>query len=354
MQSEKRLDVGVIGVGSMGHHHARVYESLPRANLVGVFDLDEERATAVARDHETSAMGLDSLLAAVDAVSIAVPTSAHYDVLTRCLDASVAALVEKPIVGDLETGEKLREKAIATDVPLQVGHIERFNPVVTTLEELLENFSVISLASQRLGPPPNTQIDDSAVLDLMIHDIDVVLSLLDEIPSTIKGTGVRKNHHASALLEFDSDVMASLTASHRTQRKVRTLEITADEGLIVADYMNQSIEIHRRSVPEYVEQNGAVRFRHESTIERLHIPSEEPLRNELESFLNAVVANELPEVTVDDGLIALEVAKRVERHGAGAQPSGEESSESQRSERDSAMGRGEIGLINDQWSRGGE
>ncbi|ELY45814.1 Gfo/Idh/MocA family protein [Natronorubrum tibetense] len=320
MRANEQLDVGVIGVGSMGQHHVRVYSSLPDANLVGVFDADENRARAVAHDHDTSAMEFDPLLDAVDAISIAVPTSAHYEIATRCLEAGVAALVEKPVVGDLETGQDLLERANSADVLLQVGHIERFNPAVITLAEILDEISVIGLASRRLGPPPNTKTDDSAVLDLMIHDIDIVLSLLDEVPTSVKGTGVRKNGHVSALVEFGPDLMASLTASHRTQRKVRTLEVTAEEGLFLVDYINQSIEIHRRSVPEYVEQNGKIRYRHESSVEHLHVPNEEPLRNELESFLKAVATNSSPKVTLEDGLNALEIAEQIEQQGLGTLP----------------------------------
>ncbi|TYL38964.1 gfo/Idh/MocA family oxidoreductase [Natronococcus pandeyae] len=315
MTANRPLDVGVIGVGSMGQHHARVYDELAAANLVGVFDVDDERASTVAGRHDTRATDLETLLERADAVSIAVPTVHHYEVATTCLEQGVPTLVEKPIVDDLVTGRKLRAKATTAGVPVQVGHVERFNPAVETLETIIGDLSIIGITARRLGPPPGRQIDDSAVVDLMVHDIDIVLSLLGEEPVAIKSCGVADDRHASALLEFP-ETMASLTASRLTQRKVRTLEITAEECLIEVDYIDQSIEIHRRSVPEYVENGGGVRFKHESLVERPYVPNDEPLRNELASFLEAVRTDETPKVTIDDGLAALEIAQRIESRGA--------------------------------------
>ncbi|UTF52061.1 Gfo/Idh/MocA family protein [Natronosalvus rutilus] len=317
MQTERRIDVGVIGVGSMGRQHARVYAGLPEANLVGVFDVDDERAARVAGEHGAAAMDLESLLASVDAASIAVPTVHHYDVAVQCLEADVAMLIEKPLVTNLEEGRRLRSRTNRADVPVQVGHVERFNPAVVTLRKIVEDLSIISIHTERLGPPPNRRIDDSAVLDLMIHDIDVVLSLLDESPTSVKSTGVNDNRHASALLEFDSGIMASLTASRLTQRKVRRLTVTARECLVELDYIAQSIAIHRNSIPKYAERDGNVRFQHESVVERPQVPNEEPLRNELEAFVQAVASNETPTVTIDDGLAALELTHQIEAQAMG-------------------------------------
>jgi predicted dehydrogenase len=312
MASERPLDVGVIGVGTMGKNHARVYDELYEANLIGVYDIDAERASAVADRHGTTASTLEKVLERADAVSVAVPTDHHYAVASTCLETGVPTLLEKPVVDDLEAGRKLRAKANATGVPVQVGHVERFNPVVETLERIVDGLSVISVATRRLGPPPNRRIDDSAVLDLMIHDIDVVLTLLDETPVGVRSCGVAGDRHAAALLQFP-EAMASLTASRLTQRKVRTLEITARECLVEVDYIDQSIEIHRRSVPEYVEHGGDVRFKHESVVERPHVPNDEPLRNELGSFLESVRTGKPPRVTIDDGIAALEIAQQIER-----------------------------------------
>ncbi len=312
IRNDTAIDVGVIGVGSMGQHHARVYDELPDANLVGVFDVDDEQAAEIATKHDVEALELETLLERVDAVSVVVPTQYHYDMATTCLDANVGVLVEKPVLDDLDRADEFQSRVEIADVPVQVGHIERFNPAVTQLSNIVDDLSIVSIRAQRLGPELDREIDDSAVLDLMIHDIDIVLSLLDEMPSSIQSAGVDENRHASALLEFDSGVMASLTASRKTERKVRTLEITAEECLVELDYMDQSIEIHRSSVPEYIEHDGDVRFRHESIVERPTVTNAEPLRKELESFVSVIDAHGIPEVTVQDGINALEVAEAIE------------------------------------------
>ena len=317
LSDDEPIDVGVIGVGSMGQHHARVYDELPAANLVGVTDVDETQAEEIAAKHGVEALDRESLLEAVDAVSVVVPTQFHYDVVTQCLDANVATFVEKPVLEDLEQADALQSRVERADVPVQVGHIERFNPAVTTLEQLIDDLTIVSVRAQRLGPAPDREIEDSAVLDLMIHDIDIVLSLLDDDPVSVSSAGVDGNRHASALLEFEGGTMASLTASRKTQRKVRTLEITAEECLVELDYINQSIEIHRNSVPEYIEQDGDVRFKHESIVERPTITNAEPLQKELGSFVDVVDAHGVPEVTVQDGINALSVALEIEAKALG-------------------------------------
>ncbi|MFP8890745.1 Gfo/Idh/MocA family oxidoreductase [Natrialbaceae archaeon A-CW2] len=309
------LDVGVIGVGSMGQHHARVYNEISEANLVGVFDVDDEQAATIAREHDTRAMDMDALLDAVDAVSIVVPTQYHYDTAATCLEAGVAPFIEKPVLGSLDDADAFQELVDEADVPVQVGHIERFNPAVSALSEIIPELSIVSIRAQRLGPPPKREIEDSAVMDLMIHDIDIVLSLLGESPAEVHSTGVDENRHASALLEFESGAMATLTASRKTQRKVRTLEVTAEECFVELDYIDQSIEIHRNSVPEYIQENGDVRFKHESIVERPMISNAEPLRKELEAFLGVVDEDGEPEVTVADGIEALAVAQWIEQQG---------------------------------------
>ncbi|MCU4975359.1 Gfo/Idh/MocA family oxidoreductase [Halobacteria archaeon AArc-m2/3/4] len=315
MLSERPINVGVIGVGTMGIHHARVYNSLPSVNLVGVHDVYGERAEQVARSYDSEAMSLEALLSRVDAVSIAVPTKFHYDTAISCLDAGVATLIEKPMVADLDAGRRLFSKAKQAGVPVQVGHVERFNPAVSALKDLIAEQHVFDITCLRLGPSPGTRITDNAVFDLMIHDIDVVLSLANSMPTSVKGTGVANNEHVSALLKFESGMMASLTASHVTQRKIRTLRVTTEACLIDLDYFNQTINIYRRSDPEYLDDNGGLKYRHEGVVEQLSIPKEEPLQLELESFIRAAAADETPQVTVEDGLNAIKVAHRIDREG---------------------------------------
>ena len=232
------LQVGVIGVGSMGQHHARIYDQLPAAELVGVFDADGDRAREVANKYNVAPMELSELLDATSAVSIAVPTQFHFDIATQCLDQDVAPLIEKPVVGDPEQGAALRDLAAAADVPVQVGHIERFNPAIQVAQDVVKDMNVLAVRAERLGPPPGRQIDDSAVIDLMIHDIDVVLSLIDDEPESVSSVGVRDNTYGTATIDFASEAVATLTASRLTQRKVRKLKITAEECVVEVDYID--------------------------------------------------------------------------------------------------------------------
>ena len=221
--SIQQLNIGVIGVGSMGQHHARVYNELPEANLVGVFDVDREAAEAVAKDYSTRFLEKDALLEQVDAVSLAVPTQYHFDEAVACIDAGVAFLIEKPVVEDPDRGYELARRAAASDVPVQVGHIERFNPAVQTAQDVVQDLNVLGVKAERLGPPPNRHIEDSAVIDLMIHDIDIVLSLIGETPVEVASAGVHENRHASALLEFDVGIVASKCNCNLSRSDVRTV-----------------------------------------------------------------------------------------------------------------------------------
>jgi Predicted dehydrogenases and related proteins len=297
----------------MGQHHARIYNELPQAKLVGVFDADDERAEEIADKYETEAMGMHELLDAVSAVSIAVPTHLHFDIAQQCFGHGVAPLIEKPVAGTVKEGRDLQDSAEEFGVPAQIGHVERFNPAIQVLEGIIEDLNVLAVNAERLGPPPNRDISDSAVIDLMIHDIDIVLSLVDGKPKSVASAGIQENRYGTATIDFDSGPVATLTASRVTQRKVRKLEITAEECVVEVDYIDQTIEIHRQSMPSYIEENEGMRYRHESIIERPTVPSSEPLKSELESFLESVSTDTEPEVTLQDGIRALELAQEIEQ-----------------------------------------
>lgn len=307
----ERLSVGVIGVGSMGRNHTRVYQELPSADLVGVTDVDGQRAHEVANAFDTRARGMDSLLNDVDAVSIAVPTQYHYEIAREAIEAGVHVLVEKPFVDRLEHGRILTERAKDLGVTLQVGHIERFNPAIRTLADIVPDLDIIAFDAKRLGPPVDREIDVNPVLDLMIHDIDVVRSVVDGDVAGVSATHSNGDPYVTATLEFENNVVGTLTASRITQQKIRHLSITAREGQVTVDYINQSIEIHRQSLPEYIEQNGDVRFRHQNIVEHPTVENGEPLKTELDSFIKASTTATEPVVTGEDGLAAIRIANRI-------------------------------------------
>jgi predicted dehydrogenase len=316
--------VGVIGVGSMGQNHARVYRSLPDVELVGVYDADMSRAATIAEEYDTEALELGDLLDAVDAVSIAVPTQYHYDAARECIDAGVHVLVEKPFVEDPADGRALVDFAADRDVVLQVGHIERFNPAVRTLMEIVEDLDIIAVTTERLGPPLDREIEDSAVMDLMIHDLDIVLALVDDDLVSADAVGAREARYAAATLQFASGVVAELTASRVTQEKVRRLTISAEEARVKVDYIDQTIEIHRQSAPEYVKGDGDVRYRHENVVERVTVDRGEPLRNELTAFVEAARTGAEPVVSGEDGLRVLELTRRLDELASGTASRGDD------------------------------
>jgi len=308
--------VGVVGVGSMGHHHARVYDELPEADLVGVADLDTERAREEAEARDTEALSPEELFERTDAVSVVVPTGHHATVAGKALDGDVNVLVEKPFVDDVENGRQLIQRAADRGLVLQVGHVERFNPAVDVLSDVLQGTEIVAIDAQRLGPPLDREMDNGVVLDLMIHDIDVIQSLVDAEVAAVSATRADGHPHVDASLTFDDGTIASLTASRISQQRTRRLAVTTPQSLVDVDYLTRSAEIHRRSLPEYVETDGKLRYRNESVIERPVVSNGEPLKAELESFIDAVRTGEQPAVTGEDGIEALQVARRIDERAS--------------------------------------
>lgn len=306
------LRAGVVGVGTMGQNHARVYRELPETTLHGVYDADRARAEQVAETYGTSVMSMTDLLDSVDVVSVAVPTEYHYETVRECIDAGVHVLVEKPFVSDPENGRRLIDFAEERGVTIQVGHIERFNPATRKLMEIAEDLDIIAVDARRLGPPVDRQIDDTAVMDLMIHDLDIVTALVDDRVASIDAIGNEDVRYAAANIQFDSGVVAQLTASRVTQEKERQLSLSAKTCRVKVDYIEQTIEIHRQSLPEYVEEDGDVTYRHENIVERVSVEKREPLKNEISAFVQAVADGTEPVVTAEDGLRALRLTRTID------------------------------------------
>ncbi|MEY7850823.1 Gfo/Idh/MocA family oxidoreductase [Natrarchaeobius sp. A-rgal3] len=317
--SPRPVRVGVVGVGAMGENHARVFSELRTADLVGVTDHDIDVARRVAAEYGTESLEIGSLLERCDAVTVAVPTHAHYETVSRCLEAGVHVLVEKPIAETVEQGRTMAKLARNAGLVLQVGHIERFNPAVQTVGDLIDDLDVISLEAERLGPPIDRAAPGNVVFDLMVHDVDIVASLLEDDPESISAMGTEDGRYATATMGY-GDVVATVTASRVTQKKVRKLTVTARECLVEVDYLEQSVLIHRDSYPEYLVDDGKRRYRHESVVERPRVDNGEPLRHELESFVETVREEAEPTVTAEDGISALETVQRID-----ALVSGEES-----------------------------
>lgn len=307
------LTAGVVGVGSMGRHHARVYHELPEVDLGGVYDVDRERAESVAADYDTTAYDLQTLLDAVDLVSIVVPTEYHADLARTAIESGTDLLVEKPIVNDVDAGRALVRFAREQDVTLQVGHVERFNPAVRALPDVLADREVIAVEARRLGPPfdGDRGVTSGVVYDLMIHDLDVVRSVLDVRAQDVDARAGAGGEYVTATVQYDDGIVGTFTASRVTQKKVRELSITTEDAVVTVDYMEQSVKINRRSLPEYVETDGDLRYRRENVVERPTVENGEPLKRELSGFVDAVRDGGEPVVSGEEGLAVLRTVERI-------------------------------------------
>jgi len=306
-----RLAAGVVGVGSMGIHHARVFAELPDVELVGVADDDVDAARSAANQFDTVPTDLDHLLETADVVSIAVPTRYHYEVASEAIERGVDVLIEKPMVHAPDEGQKLIDLAAERSVTLQVGHVERFNPAIDVLEDVLADRDVVALAARRLGPPVDRELRDDVVLDLMIHDVDVATYLVDAPIVGVSAVGTANDDYVDAQLEFEDGTVCSLTASRVTQDRIRDLAVTARDCHVAVDYVDRSIEVHRHSDPRYRVEDGDLAYSHESVIERPAVDGDEPLKRELRSFVAAAREGHEPRVTGADGLRAVTIADEI-------------------------------------------
>jgi predicted dehydrogenase len=311
----ERIEVGVIGAGRMGQNHCRVFSTLRQVDLVGVCDPLEAHGRRVARQYETEYYdSLDRMLDRVQAVSIAVPTPAHFDLALHCISRGVHVFVEKPITETLEQAIALVDAAERSKLVVQVGHIERFNPAYRELKNLIESIGALVIDIRRLSAYQGSNTDVDVVLDLMVHDTDLALDLTAQRPTAISGYGLRvfsnQIDHAVVHVRMESGLLLTMTASRVTEEKVRQIEVTAREAYVVADLLKKSVEARRRTFGEYLQRSGHA-YRQESVIERLHVPGSEPLFLELEHFADCVQQDHPPLVPARDGMRALKFAMQI-------------------------------------------
>ncbi len=313
----EQLRVGVIGAGRMGQRHCRIYANLRRVTLAGVCDSFRQSGEQTARQYDAPFYtSLEDLLANVDAVSIATPTPSHFDLARQCLEYGVHVLIEKPIAETLEQAEALARIAEASGRVAMIGHIERFNPAYIELKNVLEGLRVLAVNFRRLSAVEGSNKDVDVVMDLMIHDTNLVLDLMGRAPDRLSAFGLTAFSgtidHAVAQLGYDGGPLLSLTASRITEHKVRTIEVTAREAYVECDLLNKSILVHRQTVGEYLQHNHrGVKYRQESIVERIQVPVFEPLFLELQHFVECVLEGKAPSVTARDGLRAMELVERV-------------------------------------------
>jgi predicted dehydrogenase len=296
----------------MGERHCRVYASLRGAHFVGVFDVNHVRGHEVAEKY--GARYFDSpidLLREVDAVTVATPTPFHFDLAMESFMAGVHVLIEKPMALTLEQGRALVETTRASNLIVQVGHIERFNPTFTELKNVTDDLPVVAIMIRRQNSFDASNKDVDVINDLMIHDIDLLLNLVgqpvDEVTAVGRSVLNGAIDHCVASFTFREGPVATLIASRVTQSKVRRVDITAQNAYVEGDLLSKSVSVHRRLTNEYT---GA-KYRQESVVENIHIPVAEPLLLELQHFLNCIRENRQPIVSVEDGLQAMTFAAQI-------------------------------------------
>ncbi len=300
--------MGVVGLGQWGRHHARIYAGLPDVELAGVVDLNPtELRGFVSRYHIEGFTDYRKLLGRVDAVSVAAPTVLHHEISREFLAAGVHVLVEKPMTTTVEEAEELVALADRHELVLLVGHVERFKPAVRRLMELAH--APLFIQARRVRPFDNSRVMDvGVVMDLMIHDIDVVLSLAGGRVTEVGGLGVHiHNSHedlAVAHLKFSSGCVAWLLASRVSADKAAEIEVTMPDRVIRLDYHRQQIALHPFG----------------GQVEQMAIKGDEPLRAELRHFVSCLIGRERPLVSGEDGRRALEVALRLTREMAVVTP----------------------------------
>ena len=333
----QRVKVGVAGVGKLGRYHALNYKQIPQMELAGLYDVNVELGKKVAAELEVPFFDkYEDLLQHVEAVSVAVPTSAHHRIATQALEQGIHVFVEKPIAATLDEADKLIQCAAQNALILQVGHIERFNPAFRSLvpEELQPMF----IESHRLAPFNPRGTDVAVVLDLMIHDIDLILKLVKSPIKQINANGVaivsRQEDIANARIQFANNCVANLTASRISLKKMRKMRLFQKDAYITMDFIQGVTEIyHLKSYQptqpeeeqwidekkvdfsEYsplvwgeVQHNG---IKKRIVYEKRQPEQENALKLELQSFIKAIREKTLPPVTGEDGRNALKVAFQI-------------------------------------------
>lgn len=300
----------VIGVGYLGKFHAQKYAELPQSELVAVCDNNIEAASTVADDLDTRAVNkLAELLPDVDAVSIVVPTQLHYEIAKQCLRAGKHVLLEKPMTTTLDEAKELIELAKKNNCILQIGHLERFNPAILALENILSQATFIE--SHRVAPFNPRGADVNVILDLMIHDIDIILDIVDADVTDIDAKGVAVLSDdidiANVRIKFSNGCVANVTASRAGMKSERKMRVFQHDAYISVDFQNKKVGVHRKGDGE--------QFPGVANIESQEHEFEQgdALKAEIESFLDCITNNKQPKVSGEAGARALATAIEITR-----------------------------------------
>ncbi len=312
------IKVAVIGAGMMGKNHLKTYKNMNGVELVGVYDIFPEACKTAADMFGIKAFSsLEEVAKNVNAVSVVTTSVTHADVGEFFLNKGIHCLIEKPLATTEAECKRLIDAAKANNVTLLVGHIEQFNPAVEQMHKILSDTSKIcSITAQRMSAASGRITDVDVSMDLMIHDMEVIQSLVKSPVANVHAAAVRTpsspkgKDYITAVIEFENGVTANLTSSRITQARVRTLSVTTDTNYIDMDFINQSINVHTQGRMPYVNQEEIPDWMHyglKGSVEQLFIPTNQPLQAELTHFLNCVNGKETPRISGESALEALRV-----------------------------------------------
>lgn len=319
---KEKVNIGVVGSGHLGKLHAKMFKETENTFLAGIFDINKEKSKAASEEFSVEAYNsLEELLKDVDAVSIAATTSAHYEIAKKCLDEGKHIFLEKPITATIPQAEEIVELANKLKLNLQVGHIERFNPALLSVEKYIDDPKFIQ--TDRLAQFNPRGTDVAVVLDLMIHDIDIILSLIKSKIKNVEANGVAivsdNIDIANARIQFENGSVANVTASRISQKKLRKMRLFQRDGYIALDFITGVSEMYKLLSEDQEMQPSYVPFgeigigvkKKKLVYEQFELKQINALKYELQLFINSIIKNEKPVVSGDDGLRALRIAETI-------------------------------------------
>jgi len=317
-----KINAAVIGTGSMGKNHARVYSNIEDVNLVAICDINEESSKGLAANFNANYYKdykkmLDN--EKIDAVSVCVPTKLHKRVAIDAINKGINLLIEKPIAATTQEGDEIIKAARKNNVKLMIGHIEQFNPVVSELKKRIENNelgSILQVHCQRLSLFPQRIIDVGVIIDLAIHEIYILKYLLGSKIKRVYAETSQRFHSSHedlviGTIRFDNNILGVINCNWLSPKKVRQIKVTGEKGMFVANYLTQELHFYEKEfAAKYVDYNKGFIMGKEGKKVKINIEKNEPLKNELMAFIDCVKNNKDPPVTGNDGLEALEIAQK--------------------------------------------
>lgn len=310
----KRVRVGVVGTGKMGYFHCTKLKQMKNVNFIGIYDPDTERAKNISKTFQVKAYNTYfDLLSDIDAVIIAAPTPFHFSLVEEAIINNKHVFVEKPITTTLEEADKIKELLKNRNIKFQVGHIERFNPAIQRVYQYIQQDEIIIIEAKRLAYSDRIK-DTDVILDVMIHDIDIILSLIKSPIKRISAEGVRirdnvKYDTVSAMILFENGIVANLLASNISHEKVRELTIYEKEKVIKTNYLLKQ----QQFIINKLNNEKSLPNETETVIANIHLPYSDPLTEEILHFIDCIYTNNDPLVGIEEGRLAVEVALQIKK-----------------------------------------